>query len=154
MSASANGRAPRQRVGPRAKIAVLLPSGWLYGTVNRAEFDRAVSDPKKHRTFRLSKRGWHGNTSVVDVISSHVDAVDWQAPATPVRRKKAAKLRVTKPLTQKQAVDLSTNIEFLDENALAMLCLAAGVDSIEALSQATLPAFREALAGYMDEARA
>lgn len=145
-----NGRAPRRRVGPRAAIRVLVSSGsYLYGAVNRAEFERAV----ENRTdFRLWKRDWAtGASSVWTVPGSHVDAWQWKTPAAPARRKKATKPRVTKPLTQKQAVDLSTNIEFLDENALAMLCLAAGVDSIEALTQATLPAFREALAGYMEQ---
>jgi hypothetical protein len=155
--ASANGRAPRQRVG-RAKIAVLLPSGWLYGTVNRAEFERAVSDPKKHWTFRLSKRGWHAS-SVVDVLSRQVDAWDWMTPAAPARRKRPTNGVAPAPpalssssCTPEQRAEVAEAIRDIDQNTRSMLCVAAGVDSIDHLSQATLPAFKEALAGYMEQA--
>jgi hypothetical protein len=149
---TANGNAPHQRVSPRARIRVLVSSGnWLYGIVNRAEFERAVADDENHTTFKLWKRDWDtGVTSVWTVLGSHVDAWHWKTPAAPARRKKGSKVGANgATLTTGQLADLVAETAGLNDNTVAMLSIAAGVDSIGALTQATLPAFREALAGYM-----
>jgi hypothetical protein len=136
---------------------VLVSGLWLYGTVNRREFERAVSGNDNHPTFRLSKRGWRAS-SAPEVVGSHVAAWDWLASAAPARRKRPAKAAGIRganehsgfaPLTNGQLTDLVAETAGLDDNAVAMLSVAAGVDSIDQLTQASLPAFREALAGYM-----
>jgi hypothetical protein len=103
-------------VGPRGKIAVLISGTWLYGTVNRGEFAKAIA-PESHRTFKLAKRGWKAS-SVVVVKGSHVAAWDWQAPA-PARRKRPAK-SPSKP----EAV---TPAEISDEDREALAAHMAGV---------------------------
>jgi hypothetical protein len=98
------------RVTPRGKIAVLLPNGWLYGTVNRGEFSRAIA-PESHRTFKLSKQAWAGPRRVVTVKGSHVSAWDWLTPAPP-KRKRAAK-------PSRPAITTPAEISDEDREALA-----------------------------------
>jgi hypothetical protein len=142
----------------RGKIAVLLPNGWLYGTVNRGEFAKAI---ESERTFRLSKTGWRAGPSVVVVKGSHVAAWDWLTPA-PAKRKRAAKPKAARsngitegvvfaaaPLTADQRDGLRVELSRLNSEAITMLSIAAGVEAPSELTQATLPAFREALAAHM-----
>jgi hypothetical protein len=76
------------RVAPRAKIRVLLSGEWLYGTVNRREFARATHPDEKLSTFKLTKRGWKGLRSVVEVVGSQVAAWEWQAPPAAAKRRR------------------------------------------------------------------
>ena len=88
--------------GPRGKIAVLMSGTWLYGSVNRGEFSRAIGNNK---TFKLSKRGWRtGSSSVVIVLGSHVAAWEWQAPA-PARRKAKPAASKSEPVTPAEISD-------------------------------------------------
>jgi hypothetical protein len=148
----------------RGKIAVLVSGGWLYGSVNRGEFAKAIA-PESHRTFRLSKHGWKAPSLVV-VRGSHVDAWEWQVTA-PAKRKRPAKprrdpaediimqdIRAVTLLSKDQQADLAAATQDLTAEAIAMLCIAANVNSVDDLTQATLPAFREALAGYVAGTRA
>lgn len=57
-------------------------------------------------------------------------------------------------LSDDQRVDLHAAIHDLDVSTVGMLCIAAGVDEPGELTQATLPAFREALAALLAGARA
>jgi len=57
-------------------------------------------------------------------------------------------------LTDEQRSDIAAATHGLDDTAMQMLCLAAGVDRLDELTQATLPAFREALAAHMAGTRA
>lgn len=163
----------------RGKIAVLLPNGWLYGTVNRSEFSRAISarGVENRLTFRLSKTGWRAGRSFVTVVGAQVDAWDWYTPVTTqAKRKTPAKaapahrqntngvLASGKPAALRRAEDiavirgdkltpfalgeLAAETLSLDANAVRMLCIAANVNSIDELTQATLPAFLEALAAH------
>lgn len=86
----------------RGKIAVLVAGVWLYGSVNRGEFAKAIA-PESHRTFKLSKKGWRaGSSSVVTVKGSSVDAWDWYV--TPPKRKRPAKAR-PEPVTPAEISD-------------------------------------------------
>lgn len=51
-------------------------------------------------------------------------------------------------LTGEQRTEVEDATRELDQTAGSMLCIAAGVDSTDKLTQATLPAFREALAAH------
>jgi hypothetical protein len=153
----------------RGKIAVLLPNGWLYGVVSRGEFSKAIGTDERYSTFRLSKQSWKGGRSVVTVKGSHVSAWDWLTPEPPARRKKAAKPAAKAPdpvytvaeyrerfgvesvpnLTPEQRVCLAEDIGGLSEETIAMLCIAANVNTVDDLTQHTLPAFREALAAHV-----
>jgi hypothetical protein len=162
--ATANGGAPR------GKIAVLVSGQWLYGTVNRGEFSRAVGTNEKHQTFKLSKRGWRaGSSSVITVAGSHVAAWEW----TPTGVSTRAKRKVAKPmrvpmrdpvediimqdlsavtlLTDEQRADAAAATHDLDRGVVSLLCIAAGVPSgsIDDLTQVTWPPFQEALAAHM-----
>jgi hypothetical protein len=110
------GEPPVSAVGPRGKIAVLLSGTWLYGTVNRGEFSRAIA-PESHRTFKLAKKGWRaGSSSVVIVVGSHVAAWDWQTPAPARRKAKAA-----------SKLEPVTPAEISDEDREALAAHMAGV---------------------------
>lgn len=100
---------------PRGKIAVLLPNGWLYGTVNRGEFAKAIGD-KNGRTFKLSKQAWAGPRRVVSVKGSHVGAWDWLTPA-------AAKRRPSRP----KQPEVVTPAEISEEDREALRAHMAGV---------------------------
>jgi hypothetical protein len=151
----------------RGKIAVLVSGVWLYGRANRLEFARAVGSDERYPTFQLTKHRWEGGLEVVPVVGRHVGSWKWATPevhAKPKRR--AAKSRAMPaaarhatdvirganehsghaPLTAGQATDLVMETADLPANTVAMLCIAAGVYSMDQLTQATLPAFREALA--------
>jgi hypothetical protein len=52
-------------------------------------------------------------------------------------------------ISAEQRAELAARTHDLDENALGMLCIAAGVDHPDELTQATLPAFNEALAAHV-----
>lgn len=51
-------------------------------------------------------------------------------------------------LTAEQRTEVDDAIRGLDQTTGSMLCIAAGVDSTDKLTQASLPAFREALAAH------
>jgi hypothetical protein len=75
-------------VTARGKIAVLTSGVWLYGSVNRGQFAKAIA-PDSNRTFTLTKQGWRGDRYRVTVRGSSVDAFEWQV--TPPKRKRPAK---------------------------------------------------------------
>jgi hypothetical protein len=147
----------------RGKIAVLTQGIWLYGTVNRREFAHAVSvqGVEMRRTFKLTKTGWSTGRRTIPIVGAHVASWDWQI--APVKRKRAAKPRrdpVTPrqadrnifaglPLSDEQHRELAADTRGLSEETVAMLCIAANVNSLDELTQASLPAFREALAAHM-----
>lgn len=142
---SSSTRAPH--VTGRGKIALLVSGQWLYGTVNRAEFSKATGDEPTRTRFTLTKQGWRAGRSAVTIIGAHVAAWEWQVPAARAVAKPKAK-RAARPLTLAQAGELEASIRGIDANALRMVCVAAGVDSISELTQVTLPAFQGALAAH------
>jgi hypothetical protein len=145
--------------GPRGKLSVLLVSGVrLYGTANRLEFARAIGSDERYPWFKLTKHRFEGGVKVIPVRGDHVSSFDWVTPAPAKRRKARAKPAanglvtveaiVGGPLSILDGEHLAEETKDLDENALRMLCIeAAGVDSIDELTQATVGLFREALAG-------
>lgn len=141
-----------------AKVEILMSGEWLYGSVNRGEFAKAIA-PDAKRTFKFTR--WHrrGGASVAVIRGWLVEGWDWETPRAPVKRKARTKptTRIIRganeysgsaPLTEAQNTDLLNAIDGLDPNAVAMLCIAANVISVDYLTQATLPVFREALAAY------
>lgn len=143
----------------RGEINVLVSGVWLYGSANRLEFTRAIGTDERYPTFRLTKRRRHDRSIFyVTVKGAHVNAWDWVTPAPAKRRKARAKPAanglvtvgaiVGGPLSDEQRAALEASTDGLDENTLRMLCIhAAGVDSVDELTQATIGPFREALAG-------
>lgn len=139
----------------RGKITVLVSGIWLYGTANRLEFARAVGSDERYSTFRLTKHRWEGGVKIVSIVGSRVGAWEWlTAPATKARPKRRASTKAARKapdslaLTADDRSELALDIEHLDPETVSMLCIAANVNSVGGLTQASLPAFREALAAY------
>jgi hypothetical protein len=145
----------------RAKVEILMSGEWLYGSVNRGEFAKAIA-PEAKRTFKFTR--WHrrGGASVAIIRGWLVEGWDWETPPAPAERRKAARKTaqtgaladisvdtiVNAPLTAEQRVCLNEDVAGIREEPLAMLCIAANVNSVDDLTQGTLPAFCEALAAY------
>ena len=72
-----------------------------------------------------------------------------ETPADAARPFSALEAAPHLPLTDEQRMDVAGLCGPLDENAIAMLCIAAGVEDVGELTQATLPAFEEALAAHV-----
>ena len=146
----------------RPNISVLVGGTWLYGRVTPGEFSKAIAGTSEnHRTFRLNKGTLRGDRSVIVVKGSRVDAWDWLTPEPPARRKARAKpaaQRVVENgngwiappnLTGDQRVQLAADTVRLSDETITMLCIAANVNTVDDLTQASLPAFQEALAAHV-----
>ncbi|HTZ63494.1 MAG TPA: hypothetical protein VMB51_05265 [Solirubrobacteraceae bacterium] len=84
--------------------------------------------------------------------------VSWVPPSDPAAAAECAEQQLRESgaldgitnafLTPEQRAELECDTADLDPAALPMLCLAAGVDSLDDLTQASLPAFRAALEAH------
>jgi hypothetical protein len=129
----------------RAKVEILMSGEWLYGSVNRGEFAKAIA-PDAKRTFKFTR--WHrrGGASVAIIRGWLVEGWDWETPPVPAKRR--AKPHRRAPITVDTLARLIEDLSGIPDETRSMLCIAANVDSVDQLTQATLPAFREALAAH------
>lgn len=154
----------------RPNISVLVGGVWLHGRVTPGEFSKAIGGGEHQRTFKLNKGTLRGAPSVVIVKGARVDAWDWLTPERAKPKRRAAKPRAAdnRPvvaladhvpalktaLTDAEREQIAAAERDLDENALAMICIAIGVHSTDGLTQATFPAFQDAVAAHMAGSRA
>jgi hypothetical protein len=110
----------------RAKVEILMSGEWLYGSVNRGEFAKAIA-PEAKRTFKFTR--WHrrGGSSVAIIKGWLVEGWDWETAPPPAKRKAPARRRgaqsdvavvptpegiaravciAAKPLTERQSVEV------------------------------------------------
>jgi hypothetical protein len=152
----------------RAKVEILMSGEWLYGSVNRGEFAKAIA-PDAKRTFKFTR--WHrrGGASVAIIRGWLVEGWDWETPPVPAKRKASTKPRrvesakngngmvdiaSVKSLSKEGRVCLNEDLSGIPDETRSILCIAADVNSVDELTPASLPAFREALAAYEAGVRA
>jgi hypothetical protein len=106
---------------------------------------KAFGEPLDHGDVEASQGDWEIEEPTADADRGPI--IDTPATLTDG----AAKLMVSRSLQigAQERYDLADELRGLDEQAIAMLCIAANVNSVPDLTQATLPAFREALAAHM-----